>query len=99
MREETEDVEVDVGSGRREVSETSDGLLIRVPADEDGDEDGDGVGACAAMRFGGVLGEEASPSTTTPPPRRCTLKGCWRCCQRRGYNWGLCLWSRCHCYY
>ncbi|KAK3928789.1 Large neutral amino acids transporter small subunit 2 [Frankliniella fusca] len=36
---------------------------------------------------------------TTPPHHRCKLRACWRSCQRRGYNWGLCLCKKCHCYY
>lgn len=40
------------------------------------------------------------PTTTQPPPPyKCKLGKCWKWCTKRGYNWGLCLCKKCHCYY
>ena len=44
--------------------------------------------------------QEDTTVPSTPPPRpSCNCRTCWRGCKRRGYNWGICLWKKCHCYY
>ncbi|XP_034244393.1 uncharacterized protein LOC117647021 [Thrips palmi] len=43
--------------------------------------------------------EDADMPTTPRPPPRCHLRWCWKSCTKRGYNWGLCLCKKCHCYY
>lgn len=41
--------------------------------------------------------DESSPSPA--PSCSCKLRKCWKSCTRRGYNWGICLCKKCHCYY
>lgn len=44
--------------------------------------------------------DAAAEATSTPQPSHgCNCRTCWRGCKKRGYNWGICLWKKCHCYY